>query len=106
MRLAVCALSAVLLSGCSWLGSGGHQANYGYQAGGAYDASYAGFSGAYGQAGYGQAGYGQYGQMGYEQAGYGQTQYAQAGYNQAGYGQPQYGQVAYCLLYTSDAADE
>ena len=39
MRLAVCALSAVLLSGCSWLGSGGHNGDsYGYQYGasGAY----------------------------------------------------------------------
>ena len=87
MRLAVCALSAVLLSGCSWLGSGGHQANYGHQAGGAYGASNAGFTGAYGQAGYGQAGYSQYGQAAYGQAGYGQTQYAQAGYDQSVYGQ-------------------
>lgn len=30
MRLAACTLSAVLLSGCSWLGMGGHSGNYGY----------------------------------------------------------------------------
>ncbi len=43
MRLAVCALSAVLLSGCSWLGMGGQNGSFG-QAGGAYGAS----GGAYG----------------------------------------------------------
>ena len=37
MRLAVCALSAVLLSGCSWLGSGGQSSSFG-NAGGAYGA--------------------------------------------------------------------
>lgn len=94
MRLAVCALSAVLLSGCSWLGSGGHQANYGHQAGGAYGVSNVGFTGAYGQVGYDQSGYSQYGQTGYGQAGYGQTQYAQAGYDQSAYGQTTYGASA------------
>lgn len=117
MRLAVCALSAVVLSGCSWLGSGGHQANYGYADGAygvdctgpqgyGYTASYAaqgcapannygganaGFTGAYGQTQYAQAGYGQ---AGYGQAGYGQAQYAQAGYDQTQYAQAGYGQSA------------
>ena len=123
MRLTICALSAVLLSGCSWLGSGGHQADYGY-AGGAYGvdcaptsqaygytASYAaqgcaptnGYAGygqaQHGQAQYGQAQYGQaqYGQQQYAQAGYGQTQYAQAGYGGAmvGYAQQGYDQQGY-----------
>ncbi len=43
MRLAACALSAVLLSGCSWLGSGGSYGDsYGYESNGAYS------NGAYG----------------------------------------------------------
>lgn len=123
MRLAVCALSAVLLSGCSWLGAGGHGGSYG-SAGGAYGAGctptgaayQAGYgqggagcaTGAYGAgAGYGQAGYGQvgYGQAGYGQAGFGGVGYGadgfggagygQAGYGQAGYGQAGYGQAGY-----------
>ncbi|WP_416878120.1 hypothetical protein [Litorimonas sp.] len=118
MRLTICALSAVVLSGCSWLGSGGHQVDYGY-AGGAYGvdcapisqgygytASYAaqgcvptnGYAG-YGQTQYGQANYSQagYGQGQYAQAGYGQTQYAQAGYGASigGYAQQGYGQSGY-----------
>ena len=37
MRLAACALSAVLLSGCSWLGSGGsYSDSYGYEQSGMY----------------------------------------------------------------------
>ena len=51
MRLAVCALSAVLLSGCSWLGTGGQSAGFG-QSGGAYGVNCAP-GGAYGGAGYG-----------------------------------------------------
>ncbi len=60
MRLAVCALSAVLLSGCSWLGGGSHHDDsYGYQYGygGAYGAGgAAGCAPGYGYTGYGQAG--------------------------------------------------
>lgn len=104
MRLAVCALSAVLLSGCSWLGMGGHGASgvncvptgsgyyngAGCVGGGSYGVAGAGYgaSAGYGQgaAGYGgQAGYGA-GQAGYGQAGYGRAGYGQAGYGQAGYG--------------------
>lgn len=48
MRLAVCALSAVLLSGCSWLGMGGQSNGYGVS-NGAYGANCA-------PVGYGQAG--------------------------------------------------
>jgi len=114
MRLAVCALSAVLLSGCSWLGMGGHGSSSGaygancapsgtgfYNAGGACGAGGGygvagngygagqGFGGA--GAGYGQAGYGAgagYGQAGYGAgAGFGQAGYgAGAGFGQAGYG--------------------
>ncbi len=117
MRLAVCALSAVLLSGCSWLGSGGHHPQYG-QTGGAYDVncapnsqgygyqnSYASqgacaVSGAYNvaNAGYG-AGFNQAGfnQQGFTQQGYGQqASYGQFGQTQAGYGQQVgYGQQGY-----------
>jgi len=105
MRLAVCALSAVLLSGCSWLGMGGHNS-----AGGAYGVNCAptgtgfynggdacGVGGGYGVAGNGYgtgAGYGAgYGAgAGYGQAGYGQAGYGQAGYGQAGFG---YGQAGF-----------
>ena len=55
MRLAICALSAVLLSGCSWLGQGGQSSGFG-QTGGAYGVNCAP-GGAYGGAGYGY-GYG------------------------------------------------
>ncbi len=95
MRLAACALSAVLLSGCSWLGMGGqkHHAGYG-AANGAYGAG-CGPTQAYGQQGYGQAyqaqGYGAgcaTGQAGYGgHAGHGHAGYGQAGFGQAGYGQ-------------------
>ena len=63
MRLAVCALSAVLLSGCSWLGLGGSGGGYG-TSNGAYGANCAPGQGmAYGQAAsYGQSAY--YGQGG------------------------------------------
>ena len=51
MRLAICTLSAVLLSGCSWMGTGaGNSGSYGYGAG----ANCA--PGQYGQVQYGQAG--------------------------------------------------
>ena len=77
MRLAVCALSAVLLSGCSWLGTGGQNAGFG-QSGGAYGVNCAP-SGAYGGAGYGaDAGCGFGGGYDVSGAGYG------AGYG--GYG--------------------
>ena len=59
MRLAACALSAVLLSGCSWLGMGGHSNGYG-TSGGAYGAGCAPVQ----TASYGQYG-GQYGQTSY-----------------------------------------
>ena len=105
MRLAACALSAVLLSGCSWLGMGGQSNGYG-TSGGAYGAGCApvqtasygqyGQSGAYGGPagcaggayGVGQ-GYGAgYGQAGFGQAGYGAggAGFGQAGFGQAGYG--------------------
>lgn len=99
MRLAVCALSAVLLSGCSWLGMGGHGSaggaygvncaptGTGYYAGGG-SAGACGVGGGYGVAGNGYgagagygAGYGA-GGAGYGTAGYG----AGAGYGAAGYG--------------------
>ncbi len=59
MRLAACALSAVLLSGCSWLGSGGsYSDSYGYgNSGGAYNGCMPGAGGAsFGNAGYGYTG--------------------------------------------------
>ncbi len=116
MRLAACALSAVLLSGCSWLGMGGQSNGYG-TSGGAYGAGCApvqtasygqyGQSGAYGGpagcaggaygvgqgygAGYGQAGFGQAG-YGAGGAGFGQ---AGAGFGQAGFGQAGFGQAGY-----------
>jgi len=113
MRLAACALSAVLLSGCSWLGMGGHSNGYG-TSGGAYGAGCAPVQAAsYGQ--YDQ--YGQYGQsgaygsgagcvggaygvaQGYGQGygagqGFGQGYGAGAqGFGQAGYGQGGFGQA-------------
>lgn len=83
MRLATCALSAVLLSGCSWLGTGSqHQAGYA-GAGGAYGANCAPTQG------YAQ-GYNVQGYQGYDAAcagqGFGQGAYGQSGYGQAGYG--------------------
>ena len=90
MRLAVCALSAVLLSGCSWLGIGGHK-NVGFNQG---------HGGAYGvncgpTQGYAQQGFAQQvgcapGQGGYAvQQGYGQD-FGQ-GYGAQGYGGQAYG---------------
>ncbi len=107
MRLAVCALSAVLLSGCSWLGMGGHNAGYG-QAGGAYgvncgqaggghwqQSQYAGGAcgagGGYGVAGNGYGGAGAYGAGG---AGYG-MQGAGYGAGGAGYGMQGAGGAGY-----------
>ena len=90
MRLAVCALSAILLSGCSWLGTGGQSAGFGQSSGaygvncapggfgysgGAYGADGCGVGGGYGvaSAGYdGAGGYGAgYGGVGGYGAGYG-----------------------------------
>ena len=115
MRLAVCALSAVLLSGCSWLGGGSSSSNSfgvngfssgGAYSGGAYDVNcapgYAGYgagqygggfgvgAGACGPAGgYGVAnGYGagaDFGGQGFAGQGFGDQGYAGAGYG-AGYG--------------------
>ena len=110
MRLAVCALSAVLLSGCSWLGGGSSSSNSfganGFSSGGAYDINcapgYAGYgagqygggfgagAGACGPAGgYGVAnGYGAgagFGGQGFAGQGFGDQGYAGAGYG-AGYG--------------------
>lgn len=78
MRLAVCTLSAVLLSGCSWLGSNGH---HGYNAGHGNAGSAYGVGCATGAQGYGQQGYAQ---TGYTQAGYGGQGFAGNGCGQAG----------------------
>ena len=103
MRVAVVGLSAVLMSGCSWLGGGGygHQANY--EAGGAYDACAPQIAQGYAQQGYAQAynpacvdaaqGYGAqgYGAQGYA-AGFPGAGYSASGAygaeQYAGYGQP------------------
>ncbi|MEP1231533.1 MAG: hypothetical protein ABJG88_12730 [Litorimonas sp.] len=101
MRLAVCALSAVLLSGCSWLGTGGQQ-QAGFNHGqGAYGGANCAPTQGYAQQGFaqqvgcapGQGGYAVqqgYGQQGYGQQGYGQ-QYASYGAQQ---GYAQQGSVA------------
>ena len=109
MRLAVCALSAVLLSGCSWLGTGGQQvAGFNQGHGGAYggvncDPTQQGFAqhgfvqqGFAGQAGClpGQGGYavqqgafgGQQG-FGGQSVGFGGQQVAGFGGQNAGFGQ-------------------
>ena len=105
MRLAACALSAVLLSGCSWLGLGGQEQGYG-SSHGAYGAgcapAAAGQYGQYGQSaayGYqgGQAGCagGSYGVQG---AGYGADGFSGvSGYGPAGagYGADAYGQQGF-----------
>ena len=111
MRLAACALSAVLLSGCSWLGMGGQSNGYG-TSGGAYGvgcapvqtAPYGQYGGQYGQSGAygGDAGcaggaYGVaqgYGPGAYGQGGYGQGFGAGQGYGAGGqgYGQAGFGQ--------------
>lgn len=118
MRLAACALSAVLLSGCSWLGMGNsHQSgqtgftngaygtncapaqgyNQGFQAQG-YGAGCAGHHGAgFQNAGFAQQGFGQqqgYGYAGGQQQPYGQD-FGNAGYGaQAGYGTGPFAGVA------------
>ena len=98
MRLAVCTLSAVLLSGCSWLGSG---SNYHYEQGhasnGAYGTNCASSFQGYGHQSAGCAGgaYGVSGQ-GFGQQGYGQAGFGQQGFGQQGFGQQGFGQgVAY-----------
>ncbi len=90
MRLAVCALSAVLLSGCSWLGGGGSSFSDGF---GASNGSY-GANCAPGQA----ISYGQYGQdvgcaggaygvgQGFAEQGFGGQGFAGQGFGQAGFG--------------------
>lgn len=99
MRLAICTLSAALLSGCSWLGYGGQSG--GHYGGGSYDAAcqngyaaqyssgYAGgasgcsgVGGGYGQGAGGLAGYGQGGGYGLG-SGYGA---GGAGYGMGGAG--------------------
>ena len=119
MRLAICTLSAALLSGCSWLGYGGQSG--GQYGGGSYDAAcqtgYAaqysqgygggasGCSGAgglaagYGQGGFGQggAGYGMSGAGGFGQGGAGYGMGGASGYGQGGavgYGAGGYGSGA------------
>ncbi len=59
MRLAVVALSTVLLSGCSWMGSGGgygYGDSYSYGQGGAYGCAPMGGNAQFGNSGYGFAG--------------------------------------------------
>jgi len=94
MRLAACALSAVLLSGCSWLGLGGQGGGYG-TAGGAYGANcLPGQAGGYGQtAGY-DAAYGYGAGAGCVGGGYGVGNGA-GGYGGVGYGAGGYGAGAY-----------
>ena len=105
MRLAACALAAVLLSGCSWLGTGGQSNGFG-TSGGAYGANCAPVqSASYGQ--YGQQ-FGQYGQVashgggfGFDPScaggsygvaqGYGAQGFGQGGFGQAGFGQGGFG---------------
>ncbi len=108
MRLGLCALSAVLLSGCSWLGSGGHNSHYAYEtSAGANCAPMAYGQNAYGYGfqqstaaqAYGSQGYGfnagacgaggayGVGQGAYGQAGFGQGGFAQGGAAQGFYGQ-------------------
>ena len=82
MRLAVCALSAVLLSGCSWLGTGGQSAGFG-QSGGAYGVNCAPGSFSYSGGAYGADGCGVGGGYGVAGAGYGASGYG-AGYGGVG----------------------
>ena len=86
MRLAACALSAVLLSGCSWLGLGGQSNGYG-TSDGAYGANCAPVqSMSYGQsASYGAA-YGTHGAAGCAGGAYGVGQGYGAGYGADGHG--------------------
>lgn len=121
MRLAVCALSAVLLSGCSWLGMGGNSSGHhgagvygancgGYNTGGAYGMSAGSCGGAgFDQAGYGQQGFGgqQFPGQGFNQQGFGGQQFAQQGYGQQGFdvsgfqGASQYGGVTLPNTYSA-----
>ena len=82
MRLAACALSAVLLSGCSWLGLGGQSNGYG-TSGGAYGAGCAPVQ---------TASYGQYGQTASYGGGYGQDAGCAGGAYGVGQGYGQAGQ--------------
>ena len=116
MRLAILALSAAVVTGCSGLGAGGHYgaggndclpgaAGYGFQQAGYQQAGYgyaggancagAGYGAGYGagMGGYGAgAGAGAYGAGGYGAgAGYGQAYGAGAGYGAGGYGAGGYG---------------
>ena len=119
MRLAVCTLSAVLLSGCSWLGIGGNSSGYSnYQMGGSsaygcganyagggygvnqyagqYSGQYTGAQGGYGhgqsQGGCGAAGAYGVASNGYQgQAGYGANGYGGMGANGYGPGAPGFG---------------
>jgi len=114
MRLAVCTLSAVLLSGCSWLGTGGYHTGH-HQSGGAYGVGCTSGAQGYGQQGYAQSGFSQaaYGGQGFVGNGcgvaggynvgsgvgaYGQGVYGQgfgaAGYGPGGLGQAGFGQQA------------
>jgi len=91
MRLAICTLSAVLMSGCSWLGSG---SNYHYEQGHASNGAY-GVNCASGMQGFNQQnsyGYGNNGCSGntYNVAGQG---FGQSAYGQGAYGQPGFGQA-------------
>ena len=88
MRLVVCGLSAVLLSGCSWLGMGGHSSSS-YGNSGVYGANCGGgYAGGMNTAGYGAQGYsgGCGGAGGYSVAGMGAGYGAGAGMG-AGFGQ-------------------
>jgi len=93
MRLIVCTLSAVLLSGCSWLGYGGgnsgfSNAGYGCANGGQY-----GYAAQNGYA-YGADGCAGGGAYGVAANGYGQGAYGQGAYGQGAYGQSAYGMGA------------
>jgi len=67
MRLAVCTLSAVLLSGCSWFGYGGGTSNFNSYSSGANCNNVGAYGGQYVQGSQygGQYAYGQYGQANY-----------------------------------------
>jgi len=103
MRLAVCALSAVLLSGCSWLGIGGQQnAGFNLGHGGAYGAGCGPTQQGFAQQGFVQQGFASQagcapGQGGYAvqqgafggQQGFGGQQFAGQGFGQ-GFGGQQF----------------
>ncbi len=118
MRLGLCALSAVLLSGCSWLGTGGHSSHYAYETSAGANCGVAAYgqnayghgfqqsaaaqgfgygSGACGAGGgynVGQGAYG-YGPGGLGQGAYGQGSYAPPSMGQGSLAQGTYGQSAY-----------